>query len=323
MDDGDAAYLKEEEEYEQQQQLDPHKLSDIEDQLCQMHDAFFNADYNSVVNTATKILEIKEDEEDVYELLSLSLTKLRRFEEASESASIWCDFFKPNMKSISILLESSYLSDNFDNLKRAADALLTLQASPESASGPVSWFFKYSIQVFLRDLDPSYQILPEFLTYPEALNNDTPEQREYEITRKRLLDNWLIFRASSNIGPLLTIYDELKSNKKESSNYKNNLILAFALVGLATFEREETNLLQEYYHDFTSNTIREVNHNNDKDKGADDILHIDESHIQGIRALMYILEEKEGMDSQIKQLLLAAFASSHMLLRKRINNFLA
>ena len=49
----------------------------------------------------------------------------------------------------------------------------------------------------------------------------------------------------------------------------------------------------------------------------------DDGNFKGCQALLYILQEKEGMDTEIRELLLQAFERGHMLVRKRVCSFLA
>lgn len=49
----------------------------------------------------------------------------------------------------------------------------------------------------------------------------------------------------------------------------------------------------------------------------------DSNNFKACQALLWILQEKEGMDAEIKSCLIQAFEGGHMLVRKRVLDFLA
>jgi len=48
-----------------------------------------------------------------------------------------------------------------------------------------------------------------------------------------------------------------------------------------------------------------------------------DSNFRASKALLYVLQEREGVDAEIKQLLLEGAERGHMLVRRRVSEFLA
>jgi len=198
---------------------------EVAELICQAQDALFASDYDTAVKAAGEVLEINEKQEEVYEILAVSLIRLRRFQEAAEACAIWIDFFPPTIKALSLLLESSYLAALPDFTKRATHELSSFTPP---ADGPQeqrpAWLVLFTSNVMVQDLDPAHAI-------PAHLSEAQIGASEDEDVRRKILLAWPGSIDLADGNDLEALFAQLVERKTDSPDgRRRNLALAFALV---------------------------------------------------------------------------------------------